>query len=378
MATNGFLVNSADVQSYHDRHSYHDKHSSSAAGELDNYGFSGSPGNPLLVEGLITSRLSAGIANAKARRPIPNGLPGFEVDTASIDRWAAAPRSAMLQMELLNGIEFRAEVGTRSPKLVRVSGNETVELIRLGCPQWPQFDAQLQIVEYWREERPIRMAEILTQTTPPISYFASLLNMQSGRHRRTLEVIDSLLGLVFMIGMRFKHRFAVPRPSDVSLNIQPIIEVPGHGAFPMGHASESYAIAEVLLALLDDAGALDQKSLGAARTALHKLAFRISENRVVAGVHYPIDAVAGRRLGVVLAKYFLWRCRGRSSAAEGVLEAMDPNADDLSNWTFNDNDLAFHGDETLPMQEYAAKQVGQGESDLLSQLWNKAVQEWKI
>lgn len=45
------------------------------------------------------------------------------------------------------------------------------------------------------------------------------------------------------------------------------------------------------------------------RVQLERQAARISVNRVVAGVHFPVDAFAGEALGRCLAAFFLQKCR---------------------------------------------------------------------
>ena len=41
-------------------------------------------------------------------------------------------------------------------------------------------------------------------------------------------------------------------------------------------------------------------------TQLNRLSFRIAQNRVVAGLHYPVDSIAGHALGAMLARYLVW------------------------------------------------------------------------
>jgi hypothetical protein len=112
------------------------------------------------------------------------------------------------------------------------------------------------------------------------------------------------------IEMRFKHELACWRPTDYSPQVQPVVTTPGHGALPSGHCTQSYLVAEVLGALLalDDA----EPAQRAVRTQLQRIAARISTNRVIAGVHFPVDNVAGRLLGTVLADYFVTRCGART------------------------------------------------------------------
>ncbi len=64
---------------------------------------------------------------------------------------------------------------------------------------------------------------------------------------------------------------------------------------------------------------------------LDRQSARITTNRVIAGVHFPVDSMAGRMLGVALGEYFVGRCTGdqtfmsRKFLAAGIDGA---NADD--------------------------------------------------
>ncbi len=87
-----------------------------------------------------------------------------------------------------------------------------------------------------------------------------------------------------------------------------MITTPGHGSFPSGHATQAHAVAHVLKALLH----LDPTRQAHAMVIdqLDRQAARIATNRVVAGVHFPVDSMAGRMLGIALAEYFVGRCTG--------------------------------------------------------------------
>jgi len=78
-----------------------------------------------------------------------------------------------------------------------------------------------------------------------------------------------------------------------------MITTPGHGSFPSGHSTQAFMLAYLMEGLLDlPADAVTQ---------LERQAARIATNRVVAGVHFPVDSVAGRLLGKTLAEYVLAR-----------------------------------------------------------------------
>jgi len=141
-----------------------------------------------------------------------------------------------------------------------------------------------------------RMAEILTQVAVPVSFFSALLNLQPGRHRNTLELMSVGFEYAAWAGQQFKDHFRVVRAADRSALVQPLLMTPQHGSYPAGHAIQSYLVKDLLIELTGAAAGSDVAD------QLEALADRIGDNRVIAGVHYPIDIEEGAKLGSALAK----------------------------------------------------------------------------
>jgi hypothetical protein len=131
-----------------------------------------------------------------------------------------------------------------------------------------------------------------------------VLNLQRGRRRFTYELISAALNLAGVAGQRFKHHFRVARPADRSSLIQPLLLTPGHGSYPAGHAVQTHMLKQVLGKLVNQS-TLPQKLQDEIYSELGKLAARISENRVVAGLHYKTDIDQGQALGEKLGDYLV-------------------------------------------------------------------------
>ena len=154
-----------------------------------------------------------------------------------------------------------------------------------------------------------------------------------------------------------------------------MITTPGHGSFPMGHATQSHAVAYVLKKLLN----LDPKYPTVVEQ-LDRQAARITTNRVIAGVHFPVDSIAGRMLGVALGEYFVGRCT--STAAPGQFTSRTFNAGVIDNAPTTDFN-PFNADQKLDQSPNAGKiySVVQGPnnippSDLMAYVWGMAKAEW--
>jgi membrane-associated phospholipid phosphatase len=81
--------------------------------------------------------------------------------------------------------------------------------------------------------------------------------------------------------------------------------MPGHASWPSGHATQAWlkalCIEHVLQGVLP--GTLITGNLGAVSSNLRMLAIRVARNREIAGLHYPTDSAAGRRLADTITPF---------------------------------------------------------------------------
>ncbi len=93
---------------------------------------------------------------------------------------------------------------------------------------------------------------------------------------------------------RAKDRYKRARPTQIEPRIIATIPVPDHPAYPSGHAAQTW-IAALFLSYIDPPRAEAYKANAAA----------VAHRREVAGVHYPSDAVVGRKLAEAAYAAFL-------------------------------------------------------------------------
>lgn len=359
--------------SYGKPHSYGRPSSYGAPASYGRAAGAGDPGptsgDPLLVEALASTRdaLLAGLS-LEALASLAIG---------ATQRWASAGdglpplgkpellhaqgddvRAALVQFEVLGSFSFAA--ASTPSEWVTLSAGSTV-IVRARRPPREHFLAELDRVQAQAPLRATRAAEIITQVTPPHAYFAAVLGLQSGRHPRTLELVLATLAAAYAVGQRFKLALAAPRPTEYSSQIQPMIEVPQHCSFPAGHAVEAHITARILSALT--AASPQQRKL------LRALADRVAENRVVAGVHFPVDCRFGRLIGDSLGSYLLSAC--------GVRESAD------AAWQGGSFDGGLStGDFAPSAAPFSDNQTGAQASPspavlpLYAQLWARAAAEW--
>ena len=292
--------------------------------------------------------------------------------------WTDGPRLEACFTQLVEGLLFKTRSGPKDATLefanLQASNIQRKPLVRMRAPTKAQFKKQLDLVAAYADLRADRAVEIVDQRTPPIAFWSSVVGLTAHRHKKTLQLIDLVFSLCIFVEMRFKHIFASIRPVALSPQIQPMIETPGHGSWPSGHATEAFAVATLLQALLDTVPGTGSPPNGTlSREQLQRLAARIATNRVVAGVHYPVDSAAGRLLGTALAEFLVARATGTRVHERGFDGRLfeGPNGEPL--------DFSLHQsmDHTSGnAYTRSASTTGVGNAPLLNWLWEEALKEW--
>ena len=145
------------------------------------------------------------------------------------------------------------------------------------------------------EFRPGVMMEALVQRTRPDAYFERMLGYSKATHGCTVYLMEGMMRIAQFQAVYHKAKYQRPRPSQLAPQLLPPIPVPGHAAYPSGHATEAYCVQLCLAEVLRQAGGI-VPSAAQAGDPLLRLAQRIARNREVLGLHYPSDSEAGRIL----------------------------------------------------------------------------------
>jgi hypothetical protein len=157
------------------------------------------------------------------------------------------------------------------------------------------------------ELRRERAGEILSQRRLTPVHWANLIPLSGRTTPRTLELMALATSFASFVVQQAKVLVNRPRPHLLSEHVQPLIATPPYSASPSGHACESALVGRLLAALIDAAqpNKANAKRREALRAKFEQLAQRIAENRVVAGIHYPLDSKEGVDLAKVLEEHML-------------------------------------------------------------------------
>jgi hypothetical protein len=302
-----------------------------------------------------------------ARRLTPRGVAGGKLpspgEKLTPQHHDPQVRATLYDFDLLSALTFEAGDNDTAAMKYRAPGGDLVPLMQITRPPLEVFAQQVLRVESLAQLRQERMAEILGEMGPQYALWTAVADLSPQRTPRTLELIDCGLRLSSSVVQRFKHQFVCPRPIEYSPLVQPVIQTPGHRSFPSGHSTQAFFVARLLKLL---AGARCSEVM---EEQLQAQAARIAQNREVAGVHFPVDSMAGCLLGDTLAWHVaavgsqgeLARCSGRFDAREDPTQLRSPG------------------------MEFAAFQHREADVDRSSRprastvawLWNAAREEWQ-
>ena len=215
-------------------------------------------------------------------------------------------------------------------------------------PPGPAFlyDTQIDKVVRAAVEREDRLPEILSQSDDLRPFFNAVTGLDCIPASHVAELLEVAWDWSTHLVMMLKNNVAELRPVQRSALVMPVIGTPGHGSLPSGHATLAALTAAVLSALLYPSG-------GARALMLDRLARRIAFNRVVAGVHFPMDSLVGYQLGQQLGQMFVATAYG--AACPDVVNCVVNSESEL-------REVTASQPMTLPKRE--KKALG-----LLAQMW---------
>ncbi|MBE0586939.1 MAG: phosphatase PAP2 family protein [Hydrogenophaga sp.] len=275
--------------------------------------------------------------------------------------------------ELFEGVSVTVNKSRKqaSMRFANLNGNtiKNKTLVDLQGPDKDLLKQQLELVAAYADLRGDRGAEIIDQLTAPVGYWSAVLGLSAHRHKKTIQLIEITLALCVQVEMRFKHIFATLRPVEFSPQIQPMIPTPGHGSWPSGHATEAFAVAQMLQPFMNQArpGKKDGEN---SQVQLQRLAARIAVNRTVAGVHFPVDSAAGRLLGGSLGEFFVARATGGSVRLRGFDSARFVDADG------SPKDFKLSDPLDAGAYSVSGPAIALPKADTLAWLWQEALKEW--
>ncbi|HWX32241.1 MAG TPA: phosphatase PAP2 family protein [Steroidobacteraceae bacterium] len=177
---------------------------------------------------------------------------------------------------------------------------------RSQCMDPDQLDREIRQILDLAPEREERFMEIMDQDDAEGAnhYWFGMLQISPSRHPATYLMVRVGRRIGEHVVMCLKGFFRSPRPSQLCPAIVPMIDPPSTPSFPAGHAVQAYLISYLLAYSLPKLPQqyAPEENLDAASGVLFDLAERVSVNRIVAGLHYPTDIIAGRAVGIACFK----------------------------------------------------------------------------
>jgi len=151
----------------------------------------------------------------------------------------------------------------------------------------PAFNEQMAVVLWLQRTRTPAQVEFVRKELD-VARFAPLLGdaLFTVDGMELKNTIDSAIDDVRAEYDSLKAKFDLPRPFVANEAVHPVTDARPVASYPSGHATRAIVYARLLAEIFPDR-----------REALLEFARQIGYGRVIAGVHYPMDVLAGQRLG---------------------------------------------------------------------------------
>jgi len=316
-------------------------------------GHAGGPTSTLMNAALATTHdaiVGYWQGDATNRRPLKPLPVGYD----TLEYLSAERRTEMLGAELCG--RFKVEKVADKTALVTFDGNP---VYTTKTPPRSLFKKQLVWLRNYADLRFDRIPEINIQTGDLLSFFGLAERLDVGERKSTLELLTAVQRVAYAVELQVKHICWAPRPLDYSSSVQPIIQTPDHSTYPSGHATESFAIAKMLVGLAGNPISFQEMP--------YRIAHRISVNRTIAGVHFPVDSAAGAVLG--------------HQIAAAILAAISGGSLTSANFDANSKDTGFTEDSDFLLSEFPLRQEnGQNPNDagIVLEAYKTAIKaEWE-
>jgi acid phosphatase (class A) len=168
--------------------------------------------------------------------------------------------------------------------------------------------ADLAIVLWLQRTRtPDQVARARNEVKIGLETFATVLGpgFDPAAHPRTQALVERLHAEASALVDQARSRFARGRPFVADRRVEPAVKADGTPSYPSSHGTRGILYARVLAELAPGQ-----------RDALLEVGRRVGYDRVLGGVHYPSDVLAGQRLGEALADALLAMPAFRTEMAE--------------------------------------------------------------
>jgi hypothetical protein len=163
------------------------------------------------------------------------------------------------------------------------------------------------------------------------------------------------------------------------MEVQPMIQTPDHSSFPSGHALEAFAIASVLFRLAEyrqnDSAPSDPWIGVEDKRQPFLLAHRIATNRTVAGVHFPVDSLAGAFLGMFVGEVIHHLATGEDLRT-GSLKPTVPDNGATPDFLLDELYNCLTIKDGKQAKSVSKSPVKVDKDELVSWFWGKAEAEW--